>query len=224
MDSLGVAPRRLGSVLLVVGIVGVLLAGIVAVGLIAGAYAARNLDDRFQADQARVAGALDRLTAVVASVQAGATNASVTLATASETVSDAGVLSSELAAISDGLAQALEIDILGTRPFSGVSPRFRDLGVRARLLSEDAGDLAEDLATNSGDVSSLAADIGTIETQVAELADRVSDFDRTDEIAGLLTGAILLGGLLVAWLAVAAGLCAWIGWRLRRPLVRKTTG
>jgi hypothetical protein len=64
-------------------------------------------------------------------------------------------------------------------------------------------------------VSSLAADIGTIETQVAELADRVSDFDRTDEIVGLLTGAILLGGLLVAWLAVAAGLCAWLGWRLR---------
>jgi hypothetical protein len=223
MDTLGVAPRRLGTVLLVLGIVGVLLAGIVALGLIGGAYAARNLDDRFQADQARVGAALDRLTTVVGSVQAGATNASVTLATASETVGDAGILSDELAAISDGLAQALEIDILGSRPFSGVSPRFRDLGDRARLLGQDARDLAEDLATNSGDVSSLAVDIGTIETQVAELADRVSDFDRTDEIVGLLTGAILLGGLLVAWLAVAAGLCAWIGWRLRNAPAKKTT-
>ena len=31
-----------------------------------------------------------------------------------------------------------------------------------------------------------------------------------------MVGGIILGGMLVAWLAIAAGFTAWVGWRLRK--------
>ena len=49
-----------------------------------------------------------------------------------------------------------------------------------------------------------------------DLADRVDAFDQAGEIISLIVGGIILGGILVAWLAIAAAFCAWAGWRLRK--------
>ncbi len=50
----------------------------------------------------------------------------------------------------------------------------------------------------------------------SDLATRIDAFDQAGEIVSLLVGGIILGGFLVAWLAIAAAFCAWAGWRLRK--------
>ena len=60
MEWLGVERRRLGTGLLAFGLIGMILAGIIAIGLFAGAVAARNLDDRISADQAKLSAALEK--------------------------------------------------------------------------------------------------------------------------------------------------------------------
>jgi hypothetical protein len=62
----------------------------------------------------------------------------------------------------------------------------------------------------------MAGQIRTAKTQASELAASIVAFDQIDQIVGLLIGGIVLGGLLTAWVAAAAGACAWVGWRLRR--------
>ena len=216
MDALGVAPRRLGTAMLAFGLVGLVIAGIVAIGLIGGAFAARSLDDRLEADQARLTVALTDVTDTLGSLSTSLDGMSGTLATSSATLLHASDVLDKLASVSESLAGALDISILGNRPFQGASERIRELAAQIRVFEEDAARLAANLSTNAGDLEDLAANLAKLQGQAAELTERVAAFDRTDEIVGLLVGGILLGGLLVAWIAVAAGACAWFGWRLRR--------
>ena len=212
--------RRIGAALLAFGVIGLMLAGLLALGLVGGAIAARGLDERLEADQARLAQTLDRLGTTLGSVVTTMDNAGATLESSSTTLIHARDVLDQLAATSDELAGALDITILGNQPFVAASRRFTELAARVRVFREDANVLAARLATNAEDVVALSGRLESIETQVGELADRIDAYDRTGEIVGFFVIGILLGGLLAAWLAVAAATCAWVGWRLRNVPLR----
>jgi outer membrane murein-binding lipoprotein Lpp len=216
MDWLGASPRRLGTVLLVFGLVGVVLAGILALGLIGGAVSARNLDDRIATDQARLAATLERLTTTVDQLASTTDHAGATLRTTSAMVGAAGDALDELAAATDALADGLDFSVFGQQPLAGAAGRFANLGEQIRVFADGTDALAANLDTNAIDVAELADRIRAVGKDVEELAARVGAFDRTGDIVGLLVGGILLGGLVDAWLAVGAALIAWLGWRLRR--------
>lgn len=216
MDVLGMDRRRLGAALLAFGLTGVLLAGVIAAGLIGGAVAARNLDERLVADQERIAAALTRLTVSMESLAITTENAGETLTTSAATVAEAQAVLRDTAAAAGALSSALDISILGSKPFAGASERIGALALRIAAFDEQAGTLAQNLQTNAGDVTAMTAQLRELRSQVQELATAVADFDRIDQIVDLAIGGIALGGLLVAWVAVGAALCAWVGWRLRR--------
>ncbi len=216
MDTLGIERQRMGTGLLAFGLVGLVLAAVVAAGLIAGAVAARNLDDRLAADQARIVALLDQLVATMDRTAVSAGNASDTLATTGRTVESAAVMLDGLAIVADQLADSLDFSIFGQQPLAGAAVRFGEFAVQVRAVGENVDTLAANLGTNSGDVAALAADIDRLAGQVDAIAVRVADFDRTAELVDLLVAGILLLGLLVTWLAVGAAFTAWVGWRLRR--------
>ncbi len=210
--------RRLGTGLLVFGVVGVVLAGLIALALLGGAIAARSLDERLVADQDRIAASLTRLTLTMDTLALSTDHAGATLVTSRDAVTHASDLLGELSSASDELATALDVDILGTRPFASAAARIRDVATRTTTLQKDTAGLALNLDSNASDVAIMSAEIRALKTQTAELAGAVAGFDRIDQIVGLLIGGIVLGGLLTAWVAMAAGACAWAGWRLRRAI------
>lgn len=216
MDALGIDRRRLGTGLLVLGLVGVVLAGIIGVGLIAGAVAARNLDERVSSSQAQLVVTLDRVSAAVDQVAIATANGGGTLLTTSQTVGSAGAVLRRLADISDELSTSLDIGILGQRPLAAAAAKFGELAADVRAVQADTDRLATNLGTNAVDVSALGTEITRLDVQLDTLTARVEGFDQAGEVVGLVVGGILLVGLLVVWLAVAAGACAWLGWRLRR--------
>lgn len=216
MDRLGIAPRRLGTALLAFGLVGLVLAAVVAGGLIAGAAAARNLDERLDADQARLVELLDRLVATVDRAAVTTDNAGRTLAATGQTVDSAGAMLDSLAAVADELAGSLDFTILGQRPLAGAARQFGAFAEEVRVLDVSVDQLSASLETNAGDTAAMAADIERLSGQVDGIAERIASFDRTSELVDLLVAGSFLLGLLVAWLAVAAGFTAWVGWRLRR--------
>jgi hypothetical protein len=216
MEWLGVERRRLGSVLLGFGLTGLLLAAVVAAGLIAGGIAARNLDDRLVADQNRIAAALTRLTLTMDGLATSIDNASTTLATSRDGVVHAGQVLTDVTATTDELASALDISILGQRPFDGTIARLQALSSRIQVFQGDAGKLAANLDSNSADAAQAADGVRQLRSQVAELAATVTGFDRTGEIVTLATWGIALAGVLTAWVAILAAGIAWAGWRLRR--------
>ncbi len=216
MEWLGVDRRRLGTGLLVFGVVGMVLAAIIAVGLVGGAIAARNLDDRVTADQAQLVGVLDHLTVTIDHLATSTDNAAQTLVTTKVMVTEAQQVLADLATAADQLGGALDVSVLGQQPFSGAASALRSLSDEVEVFANQLTTLAADLDMNASDMSEVAGQVRQIGSDVAAVTARVSAFDRTAEIINLLVGGILLGGLLVAWVGLAAAFCTWVGWRLRR--------
>ncbi len=225
MNGLDVNPRRLGTGLLAFGLTGVILAGLIAAALFGGAIAARNLDDRLVADQERIAAALTRLTLTMDSVAITMDHAGGTLASSRDAMLHASTLMGTISTTSTDLANALDISILGSQPFASAANGIRRVSDQTTVFAQDATALAAALDANATDTTAMAQQVRTAKTQVAELAANIMAFDRIDQIVALLIGGIVLGGLLTAWVAVAAAGCAWFGWRLRQvPVARAPTG
>jgi hypothetical protein len=208
--------RRLGTGLLVFGLIGVVLAGIMAAGLIGGAISARNLDERLQADQNRIAASLTRLTVSMESLALTTDHAGQTLQKSSDTLAGAQTVLGSVADTAVSISDALNVSILGSTPFAGAAERLQNLARTVTSFQTQTGDLAIALKTNATDAADMTAQIRQLKDQIGELATQVAAFNRIDEIVGLIIGGVVLGGLLTAWIAVGAALCAWFGWRLRR--------
>jgi uncharacterized phage infection (PIP) family protein YhgE len=216
MEWLGVDRRRLGSAMVAFGLAGMVMAAIVAVALILGAFAARDLDTRLAADQARITASLTRLAATMESLASTTQNAGTTLQTTSEALTDArDVLESTSTALAS-LSDALNIDILGRRPFAAASENLAELALTIGTFEGKAETLALNLDQNATDATAMTDKIRQLTVQVDELASRVDGFDRISEMVNLLLGGIVLAALLTAWVGIAAGFCAWVGWKLRR--------
>jgi hypothetical protein len=54
-----------------------------------------------------------------------------------------------------------------------------------------------------------------MEARLADYAARIAGATRIGAIGTWIAFGVMLGGLLAAWLAIAAAACAWVGWRLR---------
>lgn len=198
------------------GLAGVVMAGIVAVALILGAVAARDLDTRLEADQARIAASLTRLSVTMESLAVTTGNAGATLTTSGAAMSDARDVLDAAAGSTVALAEALDISILGSQPFAQASERLQNLALTISTFKSKAEALAVDLDQNAADAAVMTGQIRQLKDQVTELASRIAGFDRIGEIVNLVLGGIVLVGLLTAWIAIGAAFCAWVGWRLRR--------
>lgn len=202
--------------MLVFGLVGLVIAAIVAAALIGGAFAARNLDDRLVADQARIAAALERVSRSMTSLASTTDHAADTLDTTSQTLTDAGAVLDSASEAARALSDALDVSILGSQPFAGASARLATLAGTIDSFKGRADQLAANVDLNASDVAAMSQDIRALQTDLDELATRVADLDQVGSIVDLVLGGIVLGGLLTAWVAVLAGGIAWAGWRLRR--------
>ena len=216
MEWLGIERRRLGTGMLVFGLVGLLIAAVVAVALIGGAFAARNLDDRLEADQARIAAALGRVSRSMTSLATTTDHAADTLATTSATLTDAGAVLDSASEASRSLSSSLNISILGSQPFAGASARLATLADTIDSFKGRADLLAANVDLNASDTAAMSEDIRSLQTEMDDLATRVAEFDQVGDIVDLVLGGIVLCGLLTAWVATLAAFLAWAGWRLRR--------
>jgi hypothetical protein len=216
MDWLGVDRHRLGTGLLVFGIVGFVLATAVAVGLIGGALAARGVDDRITADQVRLVEMLNRLGVTIDRLASSTDHASETLATTRDLVVEAGTVLVDVGTTTRSLADALDISILGSQPFAGAAANLRGLSDRVETFATHTTALGGRLDTNAADLADLADRTRAMGDDLAAVTARLDAFDRTGAIVGLVVAICLLGGLLTVWVGVAAALSAWAGLRLRR--------
>lgn len=222
MDWLGVDRRRLGTGMLVFGLVGVVIAGVIATALVVGAVAARNLDGRLAADQERIGASLTRLSVTMESLALTSEHAQATLETSSDALAEAVAVLHLTTITLTAMADALDVEVLGRRPLGTASEKLTELALITDRYGTKAQTLAFNLHQNAADAEVMAGQIRQLKDDVADLAARVGSFDRIGDLVALLIGGIVLGALLTGWVALAAAGCAWAGWRLRRASVGGT--
>jgi type II secretory pathway component PulM len=181
--------------LIAFGITGLLL-------LVAGGYlvlaAMSTLED--------AATSLQPAAAALTRVADSASNASASLTTTSEAAERGATLATSVADSFERLSALGSFDLLGTRPFAGLSQDFSRVGSDARLL-------ASNLATVGGAMRTNVADSSAVATELRALADQLDAAGPIDLQLGLAK-IVVLG--LLAWLAVPALASIWLGGSIRR--------
>lgn len=208
------ALRRLGAGLIAFGVVGLFLVAAAVVMLLAAGPsldevgtvsdprgpARRALADASATldDLARSAGSLE--TTLTAS-QASLTDAASATRSLSEALTDAG--------------SAMDVEILGNRPFAAVGEQLTSASTSIRRVGEDLAGLSQRLGGHAGDARTIATDATALRTSVDQIDASLAGPAGVGLGASVAVVRLVLIGLLV-WLGVAAGGCVLIGRRLRQ--------
>ena len=216
--------RRLGYGLLAFGLSGLVLL-LAAAALVFGSLAA--VDDAatgFERQRAELVAMLGPASSAMDSAAMSTSNAGGSLTSSAAAADQAAVLTTRLASSFEGLAALSSFEVFGSRPFAGLAGEFTQVGADARALSTDLTSTAAALRTNVADTAAVAADLRSLALQLDELEASLGAFDGAglgSATAALNAARIVLVGLL-AWLAVPAVLCTWLGWRLTRATLRRS--
>lgn len=214
--------RRLGYGLIAFGITGLALAVVAAVLVLASLGSVGDAASGFERQRAELVAMIEPAASALSDAADSASNAGASLTSASDASRRAADLGNRLAISFDGLAALGSVDILGNRPFEGMSSQFTDVAAQSRALALDLTTTADALATNVADSQSVATDLRT-------LADRLRQLETTMQPSASATPAgsaapsdlpialaelVVLG--LLAWFCVPAIASIWVGARLAR--------
>ncbi len=216
MEWLDIDRHRLGSAMLVFGLVGLVLAAIVGAALAAGVSAVRNLDDRIAAAESQMGASLTRLTLTIDGIAQSVDNTSGTLATARDSAAQAANSLNDVANATGAIANSLDVTVAGQQPFASTVVSLRSLQSHLHEVQAEAIALAANLDENVTGVSQTAQQIRDMRSQFAELAGTFAGFADARGTVSLAVGGIALAGLLTLWQAILAAWIAWAGLRLRR--------
>jgi hypothetical protein len=197
----------------VAGLVLVLAAAVLVLGSLGAIGEAAS---GFERQRTELISMVDPAASALSDAADSATHAGASLTEASDASRRAADLTSRLAGSMDSLAGLGSVDILGTRPFAGVTSQFTDVAAQSRALSADLASTAAALTTNVADSQSVAGDLQS-------LADRLRQLESTVQASGgggsstlpIAAAEIVLLGLL-AWFAVVAIGAIWLGLQIIR--------
>jgi hypothetical protein len=214
--------RRLGMGLIAFGVAGLVLIGSAGVLVFASLSAVGDAATGLQAQRNQLVSMLGPASAALERAAASASNAGTSLAETRDSATQAATLMTRLSESFDSLVSLGSFDILGARPFAGLSGQFIQVATESRTLSTDLSATAASMDTNITDTTAVAADLRTLADQLSTLnASLGASPDGTVPSAGSaslpidLAKLVLIGLLL--WLAVPAIAALWIGWRWYRP-------
>jgi hypothetical protein len=216
--------RRLSSALLGYGIVGLAVAAIGLIALVAGLGRVNALSDRLRQEAGGVSGALERTATVLddAATSARGFGATIDSSTAALTTAaaDLRAIVPQLRAIE---TQANAINILGSQPLAPLAGLFGQIAGQLTDLDSQLDGVATNLGTNRAALDANAASLAALATETRTLGDRLDDDSLTgvvDDVRWLLIAVLAVGTLGAA---VPAAGALFLGWWLRAVGLRAPT-
>jgi ABC-type transporter Mla subunit MlaD len=213
--------RRLGWGLVSFGVAGLVLVA-AAAALVVGSLAA--VDDAatgFEHQRAELVSMLEPAASAMSDAADSAAHAGSSLTAASDASRRAADLTNRLAASFDAMAGLGSFEILGSRPFAGITSQFNDTATQSRALSTDLGTTADALATNVADSQAVSADLRSLADRLTQLQASIGGAGGAGSTSSLpiaLARLVLLG--LLAWFSIPAIVSTWLGSRLIRARSR----
>jgi hypothetical protein len=215
VEVLGLPARRLGNGLVWFGAVGLVVTLVLAVVWIGMLVAMQDLDERLEADREALASALTSTSDLMDSTADAIESATAAMGNVSVALDDAAELLDRLGRTTSGLADALNVSILGQRPFAGAAEDLEAIATDLDAFAGHAETLASDVESLGPPLTQLASDLRTVEESVSALAIRVDEFGGIERLVGLVRIYAVLSAVLAAWLAALAVGCIWAGRQLR---------
>ncbi len=211
LDRIRRARRPIGVALVAYGIIGILAGVMVAASALAVA-------DRGDATATRIATTRDALVSALRSASSAVDGVSLATARTTEGLTGAAALtgqvaklSGDLAGATGSLADALETEMLGLRPFAGLAGPFRGISEQATRVGDSLGTVSTALAALGALAPPMAAELGDLSDQLAALATQAGELLVDEALASGVRGLALSLGLLLAWILAQAIVAVLVG-------------
>jgi uncharacterized protein YoxC len=208
--------RILGSVLVGYGLTGIALFGIVLAALGPPIVAVGSLSTSLEQERQEVLDTLTRASDTITQTAAGVRGMDTSLDRAQAATNQASGLSSGMADNMHGLAQAMNVSVLGIQPLAGLAPSFEQSAASFETLGQDLDDIATALGDNRQSVQSVAASLDQLGVSVARLTTSIRTgpafslgADGSLDALRIATLAVLLWLSLAALGCVVAGIACW---------------
>ncbi len=214
--------RILGSVLVGYGLTGIALFGIVLTALGPPIVAVGSLSTSLEQERQEVLDTLTRASDTITQTAAGVRGMDTSLDRAQSATNQASGLSSGMADNMHGLAQAMNVSVLGIQPLAGLAPSFEQSGASFETLGQDLDDIATALGDNRQSVQSVATSLDQLGVSIARLTTSIRTGPAFSLGADGSLAALRIATLAVlVWLSLAALGCVVAGiacWRLARRI------
>ncbi|MGH2455883.1 MAG: hypothetical protein ACRDHD_06460 [Candidatus Limnocylindria bacterium] len=195
---------------------GWILVGYAAIGMVfvsGGLLAGGPLVARVDRLTTSASATLESATLAAGSAADAFTGFDASLGDARASARDAASLSREASVTLDGLAQAMSISILGSRPLEPLGGRFETSADQLRLMGDNLESIGEALIASRDDVARVGLRLRDLAERLTALQGRVAS-ERS--LAGLPLSWLFYGFLLWQLLPIAAAALAGIA-MIRRP-------
>jgi hypothetical protein len=144
------------------------------------------------------------------------------LAQARRSTDRAALLARDVSATMSGIGRAMDVTILGVRPFSDLAPQFSRAGEQLLLLGADLDAIGASMTRNTTDILRMRGDIERVQRQVEQVA-AAADTTRIPAATSTDRTAIRLAVFaLAAWIAGLAVGCLLLGLGVMRSASRRS--
>jgi hypothetical protein len=206
--------RRLGWLLSIYGIVGVIAAIAVLVGSIVLGYQVARLRDAVATQRQALIATLDSTSLLLGTVTTASGNIKVGLEGASATLDQAASLAESAASASSAVAGFADFNIFGQKPFAGIADAFSGIGTQAQQIATQITAMSGSLTDVSGDLEAAVPALTEIQQKTEKAKAELQAADRLDDLPLLFGVGVVFVGIYLAWLGMTALAALWLGRRM----------
>lgn len=210
-------PRPVAAGIAAFGAAGLLLALVLIVSLARLATTAGSLAHEQQA----LVGLIESSRAAALDGQAAAQRAEAGVTATADAADRASGFIKELAAALRATSSSLRVDLFGSQPFAAAADRVAGAADQADQTAIGLTEAANEARAGATQLGSVTADLGRVADSMAGIENGLAPGGGLDDTSLAVLEVALVA--LVAWLAVPAAVCLWLGfalWRRPRPAAR----
>ena len=208
--------RRLGWLLSIYGLVGVVATIAVLVGSITLGYQIGRLKDSVASQRQALVSTLDSTILLLGTVTSAAGNIDTSLTAASATVGKAADLATSAGDAAQTVADAANFSIFGAQPLAGIAKPFADIATQAHEIAGQITTVTTSLDGLSGDLTAAVPALEQIQAQAQTAKDNLQANDKLDDLPTYIGFGIVGVGIYLAWLGMTSLGALWLGRRILR--------
>jgi hypothetical protein len=206
--------RRLGWLLSIYGVVGVVAAIAVLVGSIVVGYQVSRLRDAVATQRQAIISTLDSTILLLGTVTTASGNIQIALDNTSATLGQAQGLAKSAADAANAVAGFADFTIFGQQPLAGVADAFGNVAAQSAQVADQIDKVGTSLGDLSGDLQAAVPALQEIQAKTQEAKDDLAAADRLDDLPTFIGIGIILVGIYLAWLGMTALGALWLGRRM----------
>ncbi len=206
--------RRLGWLLSIYGVIGVIAAVAVLVGSIVLGYQVARLRDAVTTQRQALISTLDSTILLLGTVTTASGNIQVGLDNAAVTLGQAGSLATSAADAANAVKGFADFSIFGQKPLAGVADAFGNVATQAQQVATQITGICGAMTNLSGDLQAAVPALAEIQAKTEKAKADLQVADRLDDVPVYVGIGVVLIGIYLAWLGLSALAALWLGRRM----------